>query len=284
MILKSVLAGTFKLDGGAMFGVVPKKIWSKMLACDDQNLCTWAMRCLYIEADGKKILIDTGLGTKQDAKFFSYYSPQGHQAIQDALIFAGIDADEITDIILTHLHFDHAGGAIMRTQRDGQLTGVFPKARHWVHQEQWALANHPNPREKASFLKENILPLEPYLNWIDPSIRQFSFIEFIKVDGHTQGMILPLITMENGKKLLYCADLFPSLHHLPIHYVIAYDMQPLVTMQEKEAVLRRAVAESIDYFFEHDEINEIAQIGINEQGKFYPVRVMTLSAWLQDND
>ncbi|MGB3529469.1 MAG: MBL fold metallo-hydrolase, partial [Saprospiraceae bacterium] len=158
MMLKPILAGTLKLDGGAMFGVVPKKIWSKLMPPDDQNLCTWSMRCLYIEDDGKKILVDTGLGDKQDPKFLAHYEPAGDILISDALRKNGISPDEITDVILTHLHFDHVGGAVSRTA-DHQLQLVFKNANHWVHEAQWSNANHPNQREKASFLSENIRPL-----------------------------------------------------------------------------------------------------------------------------
>ena len=199
MIIKSILAGTFKLDGGGMFGVVPKKIWNKLIACDENNLCTWAMRCLYIEFNGKKILVDTGMGIKQSEKFKSHYEPHGNVDIRAALNAEKILPESITDVWLTHLHFDHVGGALYFNE-DQELIRSMPNAKLWVHASQWQNAISPNAREKASFLSENILPLEPDINFFQTIKSPFEHIDLIKLDGHTLGMVLPLIQFSKTKK------------------------------------------------------------------------------------
>ncbi|MBP8097491.1 MAG: MBL fold metallo-hydrolase [Saprospiraceae bacterium] len=282
MMLKPILAGTLKLDGGAMFGVVPKKIWSKLMPPDDQNLCTWSMRCLYIEDDGKKILVDTGLGNKQDPKFLAHYEPAGDILISDALRKNGISPDEITDVILTHLHFDHVGGAVSRTA-DHQLQLVFKNANHWVLEAQWLNALQPNQREKASFLSENIRPLAEIIKFIDGT-QNFKNIEFVRVDGHTEGMILPLIHLDQNKKILYTADLFPSTHHVHLPFIMAYDMQPLVTLMEKEKVLERVYDQNIALFFEHDVHNEVGIVNKSATGKFFVSNTMSVDEWLSKSD
>ncbi|MCS6796365.1 MAG: MBL fold metallo-hydrolase [Raineya sp.] len=250
MQLYIIEAGYFKLDGGAMFGVVPKTIWHKLVPADEKNLCTWAMRCLLVEDAKRLILIDTGMGSKQDEKFFSYYEPTGDTLIS-SIQEAGFSIDDITDVILTHLHFDHAGGAI---KREGEkLLPTFPKARYWSEKTHWELATlRPNAREKASFLKENILPLQEsgQLEFIEEE-SPFENIEILKVDGHTDKMMLPLISYK-GRKILYCADLIPSSAHIPIPYVMGYDVRPLLTMHEKEQILPKALQENWLLFFEHD--------------------------------
>ncbi|MEP7268012.1 MAG: MBL fold metallo-hydrolase [Saprospiraceae bacterium] len=281
MILKSVLAGTFKLDGGAMFGVVPKKIWSKLLPPDENNLCSWAMRCLYIENGDRKILIDTGLGNKQSDRFFSYYEPKGDILIQDALKTAGIDPDSITDILFTHLHFDHVGGALFKNE-SGDIKFAFPNARHFVHKEHWNNAITPNAREKASFLKENLEPLADRIIFLEDNDSSFEQLEFVKVNGHTIGMILPLIHFSAEKKILYCADLFPAVHHIPLPYIMAYDMQPLITLKEKETILTRAINEDIALFFEHDYLNEIAIVGKAGDDKYFVKSCTTLEDYLKN--
>lgn len=259
MKVKSILAGTFKLDGGAMFGVVPKKIWSKLLWSDSNNLCTWALRCLYIEYKEKKILIDTGLGNKQNEKFFLHYEPTGTQLIDEALSENGIDPNKITDVLLTHLHFDHCGGAFLKNDSK-EVYCPFPSADFWVHESQWLLARNPNQRERASFLKENLDPLAAKIKFIDINKSPFENIEFIKVSGHTEGMLLPIVHVSENKKILFGADLFPSIHHIPLPYIMAYDMQPLLTLNEKITVLNRLVNEKIALFFEHDAEHEIAHL------------------------
>lgn len=250
MQLHIIEAGYFKLDGGAMFGVVPKTIWQKLIPADEKNLCTWAMRCLLIENEKRLILVDTGMGNKQDEKFFSYYEPTG-DTLLSSIEKAGFRAEDITDVILTHLHFDHAGGAI---KREGEkLVPTFPNARYWSEKTHWELATvRPNAREKASFLKENILPLQEsgQLHFIEGE-SPFEGVEILKVDGHTDKMMLPLISYK-GRKILYCADLIPSSAHIPIPYVMGYDVRPLLTMQEKEQILPKAQQENWLLFFEHD--------------------------------
>jgi len=280
MIVKSILAGTFKLDGGAMFGVVPKRIWGKLIKPDENNLCTWALRCLYIEDGDKKILVDTGMGNKQDEKFFSYYEPAGTRLINKALLEAGIDPQTITDIILSHLHFDHCGGVFLKNEQ-GEIFTPFTNADIWVHETQWILANNPNFREKASFLKENLSPLSEKIKFIDEIKSPFQNLEFIKVSGHTKGMLLPLVHINKYKRVLFGADLFPSVHHIPLPYIMAYDMQPLVTLTEKTEVLQRLADEQIALFFEHDAEYEIAIINKDDRNRFMVKSSSTLADYLK---
>jgi len=262
-----------------MFGVVPKRIWEKLLPADNHNLCTWALRCLYLETGDSRILIDTGLGNKQQDKFYSYYEPSGDILITDALKKQGIQTENISDIILTHLHFDHVGGTLARDPH-GTIYPVFPNAKVWVMKEHWLYALEPNAREKASFLTENIYPLQSLgiLRFLEES--EFPGLEFILVDGHTRSMALPLIKVSPGKKLLFSADLFPSVNHLPLPYIMAYDMQPLITLKEKEEVLNRCVTENIALFFEHDVDHEVALLKKNESGKVVVESTCTLEEWL----
>ncbi len=280
MVMKSVVAGTFKLDGGAMFGVVPKRIWSKLMPPDSNNLCNWVMRCLYMEDRHQRILIDTGMGDKQDPKFFSYYEPGGFRSLPAALIHHQIDPETITDVILTHLHFDHVGGALYYDETQKPLASL-PSATYWTHKEQWDLAVKPNAREKASFLPENFMPLltQDKIRFLQDGDSPFPSVEFIRVDGHTTAMVLPLIHAGPDKKILFTADLFPSIHHLHLPYIMAYDMQPLVTLKEKEGLLSRCIDERIDLFFEHDLEHEVASLKRNETGKVVVDAFTTLEAW-----
>lgn len=265
MQIHTIDTGFFKLDGGAMFGVVPKSLWQKLVPPDPNNLCTWAMRCLLIEQGSKLILIDCGMGTKQDAKFFSYYEPHGEGELIQSIRKAGYQPEEVTDVLLTHLHFDHCGGAIQRHNEKLELT--FPKAQYWSEKSHWEWATiRPNAREKASFLKENIFPIQEsgHLNFVGES-SPFEGIEIVKVDGHTEKMMLPLIHYK-GQKLLYCADLIPSSAHIPIPYVMGYDIRPLLTMQEKETLLGRAVSENWLLVFEHDARIEACSLQNTEKG------------------
>lgn len=275
MQLYSIETGNFKLDGGAMFGVVPKSIWNKLNPADENNLCTWALRCLLIVDGERKILVDTGMGNKQDAKFFSHYHPSNTQSLKDALLNINIAVADITDVLLTHLHFDHVGGAVEKI--NDQLVPVFPNATYWVSEPQWNLAMNPNKREKASFLIENIAPLKDsgQLKLISipayqgtNQLQEIHFSDHIScyvVNGHTQGMLLPKINY-NGKTIVYMADLLPSIGHIPIPYVMGYDMQPLITLNEKECFLSEALRNNYTLFFEHDPINECCDLQQTEKG------------------
>jgi glyoxylase-like metal-dependent hydrolase (beta-lactamase superfamily II) len=286
MQLYSIETGNFKLDGGAMFGVVPKSIWNKLNPADENNLCTWALRCLLIVDGDRKILIDTGMGNKQDEKFFSHYQPSNTVSLNNALGNIQLQVNEITDVLLTHLHFDHVGGAI--ENKNGTPQPVFPNATYWVSEPQWELALNPNKREKASFLKENILPIKEAgklkLISIPPyqgnSLQEIHFSENIScfvVNGHTQGMLLPKI-MYKGKPLVYMADLLPSVGHIPIPYVMGYDMQPLLTLNEKEYFLQEALQKDYTLFFEHDPINQCCNLQSTEKG-IRANKVFALSDW-----
>jgi glyoxylase-like metal-dependent hydrolase (beta-lactamase superfamily II) len=267
MNIHTIDTGFFKLDGGAMFGVVPKTIWNKTNPADDNNLCTWAMRCLLVEDEGKLMLIDTGIGNKQDAKFFSYYYLHGNASIDSSLAALGFHRDDITDVFLTHLHFDHVGGAI---KRDGeQLIPAFKNAVYWSNQQHWDWAINPNEREKASFFKENILPIQEsgQLQFIkaEDGVKFSNNIDIRFVYGHTDAMMLPLIKYKD-KQILYMADLLPSVGHIPLPYVMAYDMFPLKTLAEKKVFLNEAVKNEYILFFEHDPINECCTLQQTEKG------------------
>src|SRR6202012_3724104 len=256
MNLFTIDTGFFKLDGGAMFGVVPKTIWQKTNPADTNNLCTWAMRCLLIE-DGKRlILVDTGIGNKQDKKFFSHYYLHGDATIDSSLAKNGFHRDDITDVFLTHLHFDHVGGAIAR---DGEkLVPAFKKAAYWSNPKHWDWAVNPNEREKASFLKENILPIQEsgQLKFVstEDGVKFTDDIHIRFAYGHTDAMMLPLINYKD-KSILYMADLLPSIGHIPLPYVMAYDMFPLKTLTEKKTILNEAVEKNYIFYLEHDPVN-----------------------------
>lgn len=280
MNLYTIHAGMFKLDGGAMFGVVPKSIWNKLNPADENNLCSWALRCLLIEENGKLILIDNGLGDKQDEKFFSHYHRHGEETLDGSLAKHGFNRDDITDVVLTHLHFDHCGGSI---QREGdRLVPAFKKARYWSNENHWKWATQPNDREKASFLSENILPIQqsgqlhfvPNLsgaiidetNGFMPTSSTISeSLAFAIVNGHTDSMMLPVIEYK-GHKIVYMADLLPSVAHLPIPYVMGYDMFPLKTLSEKKIFLQHAEANNLILYFEHDPLHECCTLEITPKG------------------
>ena len=279
MNLYTINTGYFKLDGGAMFGVVPKTIWQKLNPPDENNLCSWAMRCLLIE-DGKKlILVDNGIGDKQDAKFMGHYYLHGDDTLNKSLAKHGFHHDDITDVILTHLHFDHCGGSI---KRDGEkLVPVFKNAIYWSNQQHWEWAVNPNEREKASFLKENILPTKEsgQLKMVSmESIagnrelivksRESGIIDelsFRFVNGHTESMMLPQISYKENT-IVFMADLLPSYGHIPIPYVMAYDMFPLTTLNEKKSFLKEAADNNYILFFEHDPKHECCNLQYTEKG------------------
>ncbi|HEY1113393.1 MAG TPA: MBL fold metallo-hydrolase [Chitinophagaceae bacterium] len=275
MNLYTINTGNFKLDGGAMFGVVPKSIWNKINPSDENNMCDWAMRCLLIEDEGRLILVDNGIGDKQDQKFFSYYHLHGEDTLDSSLARHGFHRDDITDVFLTHLHFDHCGGSIVR--QGDQLVPAFKNATYWSNEKHWDWAVHPNDREKASFLKENILPIQEsgQLKFIDTPTEalggrlgtthftQNIYIRF--VSGHTESMMLPQITYKD-RTIVYMADLLPSAGHIPVPYVMAYDMFPLTTLQEKKSFLSEAVEGNYILYFEHDYKNECCSLKQTEKG------------------
>jgi len=285
MKLYTINTGYFKLDGGAMFGVVPKSIWNKINPADENNLCSWALRCMLIEDDDHLILIDNGNGDKQEAKFFSHYHLHGDDTLEKSLAKYGFRKDDITDVILTHLHFDHCGGSI---KKDGdKLVPNFPNATFWSNEEHWKWATEPNEREKASFLKENILPIKDsgklkfVEHWFDkrsnspgwhttvdgllPSVKFSENISVRFVYGHTQAMMLPQIKYK-GKTVVFVADLLPSAGHIPLPYVMGYDMFPMTTLNEKKSFLKEALEGDYILFFEHDPTHECCNLHQTERG------------------
>jgi glyoxylase-like metal-dependent hydrolase (beta-lactamase superfamily II) len=271
MKLSIINTGKFKLDGGAMFGVVPKSMWKKLNPPDDHNMCTWAMRCLLIEQGDQKILIDTGLGDKQDEKFRSHFHPHGEDSLSKSLADVGVGFEEITDVILTHLHFDHVGGAVIRN-KSGHLLPTFPNATYYTSDYHYDWAYDPNPREKASFLKENFVPLLDSkklerLN-VEQDMKFNDFIKFRFVYGHTGAMMIPFIDIGNGQTLVYCADLLPSHCHISLPFVMSYDVKPLVTLKEKSEFYEIVANEDHYLFLEHDKDFSCIQIGKNERGRY----------------
>lgn len=267
MNLYSVNTGHFKLDGGAMFGVVPKSIWNKLNPADENNMCSWAMRCLLIE-DGKRlILVDNGMGDKQDQKFFSYYYLHGNDTLERSLNKYGFSSDDITDMVLTHLHFDHCGGSIKYNADRTKTEPAFRNAKYYCNEKHWEWAIHPNPREKASFLKENIFPIKEsgQLNFINENTELLPGLRFMEVNGHTEAMMLPIINYK-GSTVAFLADLIPSAAHIPIPYVMGYDTRPLETLKEKEKLLNKAFENKWTLFFEHDPAIECVNLELTERG------------------
>ena len=259
--------GNFKLDGGAMFGVVPKVIWNKLVPANENNLCNWSMRCLLVEIEDRKILIDTGIGNKQSEKFYGHYDLNGEDSLMGSLSSNGISADQITDVLLTHLHFDHCGGAIIRDAES--LIPQFPNAVYHLTESHWNHANNPNDRERASFLPENFLPLKELglLNFVNEGDMIADCIEIKVFNGHTFGMIAPIIHW-GATKLMYMADLIPAAAHIPVNYVMGYDIQPLITMEEKKSLLPWLESEQVWLIFEHDASFCRAQVQQNDRGQF----------------
>ena len=270
MKIHVVDTGFFKLDGGAMFGVVPRSMWQKLNPPDENNLCTWAMRSLLIEDGNQLVLVDTGMGDKQDAKFRSHFHPHGPATLAGSLRQLGYATTDITDVFLTHLHFDHVGGAVTRAP-DDKLVLTFPNATYWSTQAHWDWAVHPNAREKASFLKENILPIQEsgHLRFVDPvagvpaELPQLQ--EIIFANGHTEQMMVPVMQYE-GRTMAFMADLLPSAAHVPLPYVMGYDMRPLVTLREKEETLARAAAENWVLLLQHDPTLECCTVQATDRG------------------
>ncbi len=266
MRLYTIDTGFFKLDGGAMFGVVPKSIWNKLNPSDSNNMCNWAMRCLLIEDGNQLILIDNGLGKKQDDKFFSYYFLNGEDSLTKSLNKVGFGEADVTDMFLTHLHFDHCGGGVKRVGE--KLAPTFPNACYWSNEDHWRWATQPNAREKASFLKENILPMQEsgQLKFVDEKgASPPPHMDIFFASGHTDRMMIPKIKYKD-KTICFMADLLPSSHHVPLPYVMGYDTRPLLTMQEKEAFLIEAASNNYILFLEHDPIHECCTVKQTERG------------------
>ena len=271
MKIHSLNTGNFKLDGGAMFGVVPKTIWQRTNPADQNNMCDWSMRSLLIEDGNRLILIDTGIGDKQDEKFFSYFSLFGSDSLKGNLNKLGFSPEDITDVFLTHLHFDHCGGAIQWNKDRTGFEPVFKNAIYWSTENHWKWATEPNPREKASFLAENILPLQEsgQLKFVertgDFTKNVFDNFDVLFVDGHTDSMMIPQIHYQD-KTIVFMADLLPSTGHVPLPYVMGYDTRPLITMTEKEKFLNIAAEKEFILFLEHDSVNECCTVQQTEKG------------------
>ncbi|MFM7683417.1 MAG: MBL fold metallo-hydrolase [Bacteroidota bacterium] len=271
MKLQVLNTGYFKLDGGAMFGVVPKTIWSKSNPADENNMCSWALRSLLIEDRNRLMLIDAGIGDKQNEKFFSHYYLHGNDSLHGNLAKIGFHAVDITDVFLTHLHFDHCGGAIEWNSEKTGYRPVFKNATYWSTENHWQWATNPNPREKASFLAENILPIQEsgQLKFInrtgDFTLNAFPNIDVLFVDGHTESMMIPHIQYK-GKTIVFMADLLPSVGHIPLPYVMGYDTRPLITLDEKAKFLTAAASKEYVLFLEHDSVNECCTLQETEKG------------------
>jgi glyoxylase-like metal-dependent hydrolase (beta-lactamase superfamily II) len=266
MKLYTINTGNFKLDGGAMFGVVPKSMWNKLNPADENNMCTWALRCLLIEDGGRLMLVDNGIGDKQDAKFMGHYYLHGDDTLDKSLAKHGFNRDDITDVFLTHLHFDHCGGSI---KKEGEkFVPAFKNAIYWSNERHWNWATAPNEREKASFLKENILPIQEsgQLKFVENSLNNFiGNIEIVHAFGHTDAMMLPKIQYK-GKSIVFMADLLPSAAHIPIPFIMGYDMFPLTTLIEKKSFLKEAQENDYVLFFEHDPLIECCSLQLTEKG------------------
>lgn len=271
MTIYPLNSGNFKLDGGAMFGVVPKSLWERTNPADANNMCDWSMRCMLIEDGDRLILIDTGIGDKQHEKFFSHFYLSDENSLEPNLKALGFSPDDITDVFLTHLHFDHCGGAIRWNKDRSGFEPVFKNAHYWSTEEHWKWATVPNQREKASFLAENILPIQEsgQLKFVERSggftENVFPNFDVLFVDGHTESMMIPHIHYK-GKTLVFMADLLPSVGHIPLPYVMGYDTRPLITLEEKGQFLTTAVEKEFVLFLEHDHVNECATLQHTERG------------------
>ena len=271
MNLYPINAGNFKLDGGAMFGVVPKSLWQKTNPSDSDNLIDLTARCMLIESGSRLILVDAGMGDKQSEKFFSYYKPWGDDSLVKSINNAGFSIDEITDVFLTHLHFDHCGGSTVLNSNNVSVP-LFKNAQYWSNKNHWGWATNPNSREKASFLKENLIPIEEsgqlcFLDVKSPGFNHYDELGFdvLFVDGHTEKQMIPKVSY-NGKEVVFMADLLPTAGHIPLPYIMGYDVRPLTTLEEKRSFLNLAVQEEYCLFMEHDANNEIITLKSTEKG------------------
>jgi len=273
MQISTIQTGFFKLDGGAMFGVVPKKVWSRLVESDEDNMWTLGMRALLIKTGGRTVVIDTGIGTKQDERFRSHFSPFGQELFQQELLANAVHREEVTDVLLTHFHFDHAGGAIMLDQQ-GKPVPTFPNATYWTCERHYRWAIDPNPREKASFPPENFTPLHDWGILLfagdDERFPWLPGIELMTVHGHTEAMYIPVVQTDSGRPIVYCADLIPSIHHLALPYVMAYDIRPLQTMEEKARILDWAHENNAVLVFEHDANHEACTLARDHHGRITP--------------
>lgn len=267
MKLHSVNTGLFKLDGGAMFGVVPKSIWNRTNPADANNMIDLAMRALLIEDGDRLILIDNGIGNKQDAKFFSYYFLSGDNSIEKSLSKLGFSTDDITDVFLSHLHFDHCGGSVKWNSDKTKFELTFKNATYWSNERHWAWATKPNKREVASFLKENILPIQEsgHLKYTKEGEELFPGFSIMYSSGHTDAMMHPHIKYKE-KTIVYMADLLPTTGHIPLPYVMGYDTRPLITLEEKEKFMNTAAEQEYILFLEHDSIHECCTVEKTEKG------------------
>ena len=265
MKLYPIETGNFKLDGGAMFGVVPKSLWQRTNPADANNMCSWSMRCLLIEDGDRLILIDNGMGEKQSDKFFGYYYLFGEDSLITSLNKYGFQPEDISDVFLTHLHFDHCGGGVKWNKDRTVYEPTFKNATYWSNKKHWHWATKPNDREKASFLKENILPMQEFgqLKFLDEE--HFDAFEIFYAFGHTEAQMIPLINYQ-GKKIAFVADLLPSAGHIPLPYVMGYDTRPLLTLEDRKSFYQKALEEDLYLFMEHDYDNEIITLQDTEKG------------------
>ena len=267
MQLYTIDTGYFKLDGGAMFGVVPKVLWSRTNPADENNLCPWAMRSLLIEDGDRLILIDNGIGDKQDDKFLKHYYLHGDVNLHSSLKKHGFSADDVTDVFLTHLHFDHCGGSVKWNKDKTGFEMAFKNAKYWTNKKHWKWATVPNNREKASFLRENIMPIKEsgHLNFVENEKNIFNNFDALFVNGHTESQMIPHITYKD-KIIVFAADLLPSSGHIPLPYVMGYDTKPLVTLTEKEKFLNEAAEREYIIFLQHDNYSECCTVQKTEKG------------------
>jgi len=267
MQLYKIETGYFKLDGGAMFGVVPKVLWSRTNPADENNLCPWAMRSLLVEDGNRLILIDNGIGDKQDDKFLKHYYLHGDVNLHSSLAKHGFSADDVTDVFLTHLHFDHCGGSVKWNADRTSFEMTFKNAKYWSNKEHWQWATEPNNREKASFLRDNIIPIQEagHINFVEKEGELFNNFKTLFVNGHTEAQMIPHITYKD-KTIVFAADLLPSTGHIPLPYVMGYDTRPLLSLTEKEKFLKQAAEQEYVLYLQHDNYSECCTVEQTDRG------------------